>query len=104
MSAIPEQIERISFLVDERPRVLFGAHLSEANRRFLGGIDADYWTYHTQIDAEAVFGEDEQVAQRAAAALRVAYGPRHRDPTSNAVRLRASAVAPDWLDGEVPEQ
>jgi len=57
-------------MVGERPHVFLND--AEANRRFLEGIDADYWTYQAAAHVEGLDAEEKEERQRAAAALRVA--------------------------------
>ena len=59
------------FIVGERPHVFVNDTI--ANRRFLEGIDADYWTYQAAAHADRLDAEEREQRQRAAAALRVAY-------------------------------
>lgn len=60
------------FLIDSRPHV-FLTDGSE-NRHFLEAVDTDYWRYQGTVHGDALASEHATHRQRAAVALRLAYG------------------------------
>jgi hypothetical protein len=64
-------LEHIAFLVDDDPFEFYG-YLRRENRRFLKGIDHLYWIYQAEVHEPHL--TDAKDRQRAAAALRLAYG------------------------------
>jgi hypothetical protein len=60
------------FFVDERAQVFVKDEI--ANRHFLEGIDPKFWAYQAIVHGEQLEAEDKELRQRAAAALRIAYG------------------------------
>ncbi len=65
-------VSKHPFLIDDRALVFVGT--SRENLDFLKGIDPEYWRYQAAVHKSAIGSDDEGQRQRAATALRVAYG------------------------------
>jgi hypothetical protein len=71
-------LESVRFAVLERPICVWDPNLDELNRRFLAGLDADFFLHHADWAEGTTSDQGEEPADRAelrdAIALRIAWG------------------------------
>lgn len=65
-------VQMTGFMIGDRPHVF--VRDPAANERFLRAIDADFWAYQARVHSAQLASDDEADRQKAAAALRLAYG------------------------------